>query len=81
MRRQQYVGTEALVPGRAPEDPVGNAKRPRIINDEDEDDEDLFTDEEEELTRRRGRRLRTVTTKIEEIFEEGEEEAEVDEEV
>jgi DNA-directed RNA polymerase subunit delta len=29
------------------DDPMGNAKRPRIINDEDDDEEDLFTEEED----------------------------------
>lgn len=29
------------------EDPISNAKRPRIINDEDDDDDDDFSDDEE----------------------------------
>ncbi|GAF10461.1 DNA-directed RNA polymerase [Paenibacillus pini JCM 16418] len=31
------------------EDPIANAKRPRIINDEDDDDDDDFSDEEEAM--------------------------------
>jgi len=42
-------GLKRWYPVEKAEDPVGNAKRTRIINDEDdlEDEEDLFVDEEE----------------------------------
>ncbi|WP_336776779.1 DNA-directed RNA polymerase subunit delta [Paenibacillus sp. MMO-58] len=40
-------GLKRWYPVEKNEDPITNAKRPRIINDED-DDEDLFADEEDE---------------------------------
>lgn len=40
-------GLKRWYPVEKNEDPITNAKRPRIINDEDDDD-DLFADEEEE---------------------------------
>lgn len=60
-------------------DPVGNAKRPRIINDDDDDDEELFADEEEE-TYVADEEDYDLYDEDREDFEEAEEEAEVDEE-
>ncbi|SEO84724.1 DNA-directed RNA polymerase subunit delta [Paenibacillus sp. OV219] len=71
-------GLKRWYPVERNEDPVGNAKRSRIINDEEED-EDLYADEEED----------TYATEDDfdsydedqENFEETEEDAEADEEV
>src|SRR5690606_17752180 len=60
-------------------DPVGNAKRPRIINDDDDDEEELFADEEEE-TYVADEEDYDLFDEDREDFEESEEEAEVDEE-
>lgn len=43
-------GLKRWYPVEKSDDAVGNAKRPRIINDEDDDlDEDIYTEEEEEV--------------------------------
>ncbi|MFC5450436.1 DNA-directed RNA polymerase subunit delta [Paenibacillus aestuarii] len=41
-------GLKRWYPVEKSEDAVGNAKRPRIINDEDDDDEDIYAEEEED---------------------------------
>jgi len=63
------------------QDPVGNAKRPRIINDDDDDDEDLYADDEEETYAEGEEDFDLYDEDREEIFADGEEEAEVDEDV
>ncbi|UJF33638.1 DNA-directed RNA polymerase subunit delta [Paenibacillus hexagrammi] len=40
-------GLKRWYPVEKSEDTVGNAKRPRIINDEDDDDEDIYPEEED----------------------------------
>ncbi|GGG25110.1 DNA-directed RNA polymerase subunit delta [Paenibacillus abyssi] len=74
-------GLKRWYPVERSEDPVGNAKRPRIINDDDDDDDDMFTDEEEETYVADDEDYDIYDEDSEDIFEEGEEEAEVDEEV
>ncbi|REE57404.1 DNA-directed RNA polymerase subunit delta [Paenibacillus taihuensis] len=72
-------GLKRWYPVERNEDPVGNAKRSRIINDE-EDDEDLYTDEEEDTYASEDDDFDSYD-EDQEIFDEAEEEAEVDEEV
>lgn len=62
------------------EDPVGNAKRPRIINDDDDDDEEMFADDEEE-TYVADEEDYDMYDEDREDFGDSEEDAEVDEEV
>jgi DNA-directed RNA polymerase, delta subunit len=63
------------------EDPITNAKRPRIINDDDDmDDEDIYADEEEESYTPEDDDYDSYD-EDRENFEESEEEAEVDEDV
>ena len=72
-------GLKRWYPVERNEDPIANAKRPRIINDEDElDDEDLFADEEEDTYAAEEEDYDVYDEDRE--FEEAEEEAEVDEE-
>ncbi|MFD1776501.1 DNA-directed RNA polymerase subunit delta [Paenibacillus rhizophilus] len=40
-------GLKRWYPLERSDDPIGNSKRPRIINDEDDDDDDDFTEEED----------------------------------
>ncbi|GGD95664.1 DNA-directed RNA polymerase subunit delta [Paenibacillus nasutitermitis] len=72
-------GLKRWYPVERSEDPVGNAKRPRIINDDDEDDE-VYPDEEEETYTAEEEDFDSYD-EDQEIFDESEEEAEVDEEV
>ncbi|MBW7456800.1 DNA-directed RNA polymerase subunit delta [Paenibacillus sepulcri] len=72
-------GLKRWYPVERSEDPVGNAKRPRIINDDDEDDE-VYPDEEEETYTAEEEDFDSYD-EDQEIFDEAEEEAEVDEEV
>ncbi|PWW05286.1 DNA-directed RNA polymerase subunit delta [Paenibacillus cellulosilyticus] len=63
------------------EDPITNAKRPRIINDDDDmDDEDIYADEEEESYAAEEDDYDSYD-EDRENFEENEEDAEVDEDV
>ncbi|WP_028560254.1 DNA-directed RNA polymerase subunit delta [Paenibacillus pinihumi] len=73
-------GLKRWYPVERSEDPVGNAKRPRIINDDDDDEEDAFVDEEEETYVADDEDYDMYNEDSEDIFEENEEEAEVDEE-
>ncbi|OMF29105.1 DNA-directed RNA polymerase subunit delta [Paenibacillus sp. FSL H8-0548] len=74
-------GLKRWYPVERSEDPVGNAKRTRIINDDDDlEDEDVFADEEED-TYTEAEEDYDVFDEDREDFEEAEEEAEVDEEV
>lgn len=68
-------GLKRWYPVEKSEDPVGNAGRPRIINDEDDDldDEDLFEEEEDEDY--------NIDEDSEELFEDEEEVPEIDEEM
>ena len=72
-------GLKRWYPVEKNEDPVGNAKRTRIINDED-DDEEVYPDEEEETYAADEEDFDTYD-EDQELFDETEEEAEVDEEV
>ncbi|AZN39109.1 DNA-directed RNA polymerase subunit delta [Paenibacillus albus] len=71
-------GLKRWYPVERNEDPVGNAKRSRIINDE-EDDEDLYADEEEDTYASEDDF--DSYDEDQENFDESEEDAEVDEEV
>ncbi|WP_274648509.1 DNA-directed RNA polymerase subunit delta [Paenibacillus humicola] len=73
-------GLKRWYPVERSEDPVGNAKRPRIINDDDEEDEDIFADEEEE-TYAADEEDFDIYDEDQEIFDEAEEEVEEGEEV
>lgn len=74
-------GLKRWYPVERSEDPVGNAKRTRIINDDDDsEEEDLFADEEED-TYASDDEDYDVYDEDHEDFEEAEEDAEVDEEV
>lgn len=73
-------GLKRWYPVEKSEDPVGNAKRPRIINDEDDDD-DIFAEEEEETYTADDEDYDVYDEDSEDIFSEGDEDAEVDEEV
>ncbi|MFC5651271.1 DNA-directed RNA polymerase subunit delta [Paenibacillus solisilvae] len=72
-------GLKRWYPVEKNEDPVGNAKRTRIINDED-DDEEVYPDEEEETYAADEDDFDSYD-EDQELFDEAEEEAEVDEEV
>ncbi|MBM7567657.1 DNA-directed RNA polymerase subunit delta [Paenibacillus sacheonensis] len=72
-------GLKRWYPVERNEDPVGNAKRSRIINDEDDDD-DAYVDEEEDTYAAEDDDFDSYD-EDQEIFDEAEEEAEVDEEV
>lgn len=72
-------GLKRWYPVERSEDPVSNAKRPRIINDEDDDD-DIFAEEEEE-TYAADDDDYDMYDEDQEIFDENENEEEVDEEV
>ncbi|RAP73480.1 DNA-directed RNA polymerase subunit delta [Paenibacillus montanisoli] len=72
-------GLKRWYPVERNEDPVGNAKRSRIINDE-EDDDDLYPDEEEDTFAADEDDFDSYD-EDQELFDEAEEEAEVDEEV
>ncbi|RXZ80003.1 DNA-directed RNA polymerase subunit delta [Paenibacillaceae bacterium] len=72
-------GLKRWYPVEKSEDPIGNAKRPRIINDEDDDEEDIFAEEEEETYVADEEDYDMYDEDSEDIFEEGEEEAEVEE--
>lgn len=72
-------GLKRWYPVERSEDPVGNAKRTRIINDDDDlEDDDAFADEEEETYAEQEEDY-DVFDEDREDFEEAEEEAEVDE--
>ncbi|MFC4778981.1 DNA-directed RNA polymerase subunit delta [Paenibacillus sp. GCM10023252] len=74
-------GLKRWYPVEKTEDPIGNAKRPRIINDDDDlDDEDVFADEEDDFAAEADEEY-DIFDADREDFEEAEEEAEVDEEV
>lgn len=72
-------GLKRWYPVERNEDPVGNAKRSRIINDEDDED-DTYTDEEEDTYTSDDDDFDSYD-EDQEIFDDAEEEAEVDEEV
>jgi DNA-directed RNA polymerase subunit delta len=57
---------------------TGGGKRPRIINDDDDDDEELYGDDDEAVEEEN---FDLFDEDREEIFDEGEESSEVDEEV
>lgn len=71
-------GLKRWYPVEKSEDPIGNAKRPRIINDEDDDEEDVFAEEEEEVFVADDEDYDVFDEDSEEIFTEGEEESGVD---
>ncbi|MFD0590503.1 DNA-directed RNA polymerase subunit delta [Paenibacillus sp. GCM10027627] len=74
-------GLKRWYPVERSEDPVGNAKRTRIINDDDDlDDEDLYTEEEDDSYAAEEEDFDSYDEDHED-FEESEEEGEVDEEV
>ncbi|MCA0758285.1 DNA-directed RNA polymerase subunit delta [Paenibacillus sp. N4] len=74
-------GLKRWYPVERSEDPVGNAKRTRIINDDDDlEDEDMFADEEDD-SYAESEEDYDVFDEDREDFEEAEEESEVDEEV
>ncbi|MDQ6420249.1 DNA-directed RNA polymerase subunit delta [Paenibacillus sp. LHD-117] len=74
-------GLKRWYPVERSEDPVGNAKRTRIINDDDDlDDDDLYTDEEEDDFAAEDEDY-DAYDEDQEDFEEAEEEAEVEEEI
>lgn len=74
-------GLKRWYPVERSEDPVGNAKRTRIINDDDDlEDDDLFADEEED-TYAADEEEYDAYDEDSEDFEEAEEDAEVDEDV
>ncbi|RJE86008.1 DNA-directed RNA polymerase subunit delta [Paenibacillus sp. 1011MAR3C5] len=74
-------GLKRWYPVERSEDPVGNAKRTRIINDDDDlEDEDLFADEEDDSYTADEEDYDAYDEDSED-FEEAEEEAEVDEDV
>lgn len=71
-------GLKRWYPVERSEDPVGNAKRTRIINDDDDlEDDDLFADEEDDSYAADEEEYDAYDAE----FEEAEEDAEVDEEV
>jgi DNA-directed RNA polymerase subunit delta len=73
-------GLKRWYPVERSDDPMnGGAKRPRIINDDDDDDDDLYG--EEETLSADEETYDLFDEEREEVFEEGEEAAEVDEEV
>lgn len=73
-------GLKRWYPVEKSEDPIGNAKRTRIINDEDDDEEDVFAEEEEEVFVADDEDYDVYDEDSEEIFSEGDEESGVDEE-
>lgn len=73
-------GLKRWYPVERSEDPVGNAKRPRIINDDDDEEEDLYADEEEETYTADEEDFDSYD-EDQEIFDEAEEEVEEGEEV
>lgn len=73
-------GLKRWYPVEKSEDPVGNAKRPRIINDEDDDD-DIFAEEEEETYAADEEDYDVYDEDSEDLFAEGDDDAEVDEDV
>lgn len=74
-------GLKRWYPVERSEDPVGNAKRTRIINDDDDlDDEDLFAEEEDDDFAAEEEDYDAYDEDSED-FEEAEEEAEVEEEI
>lgn len=76
-------GLKRWYPVERTDDPVtGSGKRPRIINDDDDDlDEELYGEEEEETFAPEDDSYDLFDEEREEIFDEGEEASEVDEEV
>ncbi|MFF2484216.1 DNA-directed RNA polymerase subunit delta [Paenibacillus sp. NPDC058071] len=73
-------GLKRWYPVERNEDPISNAKRSRIINDDDDlEDEDLYADEEEDTYAADDEDFDSYDEDRE--FEEAEEESEVDEEV
>lgn len=74
-------GLKRWYPVERSEDPVGNAKRTRIINDDDDlEDDDLFADEEEDNYAADDEDY-DVYDEDHEDFDDADEEAEVDEDV
>jgi DNA-directed RNA polymerase subunit delta len=76
-------GLKRWYPIERSEDPVSNAKRPRIINDEDDDlmdDDELFAEEEEETYASDDEDFDHMDEDSEEIYSDEEEEAEVEDE-
>lgn len=71
-------GLKRWYPVERSEDPVGNAKRPRIINDDDDDEEDIFVDEEEETYVADDEDYDLYNEDSEDIFDDAEEDTEVD---
>lgn len=76
-------GLKRWYPVERSEDPVGNAKRPRIINDDDDDleDEELYAEEEEESYASDEEDFDRLDEDSDELYAEEDEEAEVDDEV
>jgi len=74
-------GLKRWYPVERSEDPISNAKRPRIINDDDDlEDDDLYTDEEEDTYASDDEDF-DVYDEDREDFEDTEEESDVDEDV
>lgn len=73
-------GLKRWYPVEKSEDPIGNAKRPRIINDDDDEEEDVFAEEEEEVFVADEEDYDVYDEDSEEIFPDGEDESGVDEE-
>ena len=73
-------GLKRWYPVEKSEDPIGNAKRPRIINDDDDEEEDVFAEEEEEVFVADEEDYDVYDEDSEEIFPDGEDDSGVDEE-
>jgi len=74
-------GLKRWYPVERSEDPIGNAKRPRIINDDDDlEDDDMYADEEEDTYASDDEDF-DVYDEDREDFEDSEEDTEVDEDV
>ncbi|MBD2845595.1 DNA-directed RNA polymerase subunit delta [Paenibacillus sp. IB182496] len=74
-------GLKRWYPVERSEDPIGNAKRPRIINDDDDDEEESFDGEEEETYVADEEDFDMYDEDNEEAFEEGDDDSEVEEDV
>ncbi|MFS0724736.1 DNA-directed RNA polymerase subunit delta [Paenibacillus sp. 1P07SE] len=72
-------GLKRWYPVEKSEDPIGNAKRPRIINDDDDEEEDVFAEEEEETFVADDEDYDVYDEDSEEIFSEDGEESSVEE--
>lgn len=75
-------GLKRWYPVERSDDPMNGAKRPRIINDDDDlDDDDLYGEDEEDKIGGEDETYELFDEDREEIFEEGEESVDADEEV